>query len=165
MAYFIELEVVKAIENDSGELAGIKWECIYVNIDSISYYKSANEVLRPYNKRELLFHNYKNTDESGAINYFFVSTMQQNAFLKGEFEDFMKKHGLRAPSIFDDDAHLSVDAVEIYFFTPDDIRPYRKAKYRVNGYSWQYDNEKGQGQDGYAGIMGVPITELRLCIE
>lgn len=27
----------------------------------------------------------------------------------------MKKHGLRAPSIFDDDAHLSADAVEIYF--------------------------------------------------
>ena len=115
MANFIELEVVKAIENDLGELVGIKWECIYVNIDSISYYKSANEVLRPYNKRELLFHNYKNTDESGAINKYLSRSKQQNAFLKGGFEDFMKKHGLRAPSIFDDDAHLSVDAVEIYF--------------------------------------------------
>ena len=112
MANFIELEVVKAIENDLGELVGIKWECIYVNIDSISYYKSANEVLSPYNKRELLFHNYKNTDESGAINEYLSRSKQQNAFLKGHFEDFMKKHGLRAPSIF---AHLSVDAVEIYF--------------------------------------------------
>ena len=35
MANFIELEVVKAIENNSGELVGIKWECIYVNIDNI----------------------------------------------------------------------------------------------------------------------------------
>jgi hypothetical protein len=115
MANFIELEVVKAIENDSGELEGIKWECIYVNIDSISYYKLANEVLRPYNKRELQFHDYKNTDESGAINEYLSKSKQQNAFLKGHFEDFMKKHGLHAPSIFDDDAHLSVDAVEIYF--------------------------------------------------
>ena len=58
-----------------------------------------------------------------------------------------------------------IDAIEIYFFTPDGMRPFRKAKYSANGYTWQYDNEKGQGQDGYAGILGVPITELRLCIE
>ena len=115
MANFIELEVVKTIENDSGELVGIKWECICVNIDSISYYKLANEVLRPYNKRELLFDNYKNTDESEAINYYLSRSKQQNAFSKGDFEDFMKKHGLRAPLIFNDDAHLSADAVEIYF--------------------------------------------------
>lgn len=115
MANFIELEVVKAIENNSGELVGIKWEPIYVNIDNISYYKLANDVLCPYNKRELLFHNYKNTDESGVINDYLSRSKQQDAFLKGHFEDFMKKHGLRAPSIFDDDAHLSADAVEIYF--------------------------------------------------
>lgn len=58
-----------------------------------------------------------------------------------------------------------IDAIEIYYFTPDDIRPHRKAMYRANGYSWQYDNEKGQGQDGYAGIIGTPITKLRLYIE
>ena len=58
-----------------------------------------------------------------------------------------------------------IDAIEIYYYTPDDIRPYKKAKYMVNSYPWQYDNEKGQGQDGYAGVLGVPITELRLCIE
>lgn len=115
MANFIELEVVRAIENNSGELVGIKWECIYVNIDNISYYKLANDVLCPYNKRELLFHNYKNTDESGVINDYLSRSKQQDAFLKGDFEDFMKKDGLRAPSIFDDDAHLSADAVEIYF--------------------------------------------------
>lgn len=58
-----------------------------------------------------------------------------------------------------------IDAIEIYYYTPDDIRPYKKAKYMVNTYSWQYDNEKGQGQDGYAGVFGVPVTELRICIE
>ena len=114
MANFIELEVVKTIENDSGELVGIKWECIYVNIDNISYYKLANDVLCPYNKRELLFHNYKNTDESGVINNYLSKSNQQDAFLKGGLR-IHEKHGLRAPSIFDDDAHLSADAVEIYF--------------------------------------------------
>jgi len=49
------------------------------------------------------------------INDYLSRSKQQDAFLKGHFEDFMKKHGLRAPSIFDDDAHLSADAVEIYF--------------------------------------------------
>lgn len=58
-----------------------------------------------------------------------------------------------------------IDAIEIYFFTPDDIRPCQKAMYRANDFSWQYDNEKCQGQDGYAGLFGVPITELRLCIK
>ena len=58
-----------------------------------------------------------------------------------------------------------IDAIEIYYYTPDDIRPYKKAKYMVNTYSWQYDNEKGQGQDGYAGVFGVPVTKLRICIE
>lgn len=58
-----------------------------------------------------------------------------------------------------------IDAIEIYFFTPDGMRPFRKAKYSANGYAWQYDSEKDNGQDGYAGMIGVPITELRLCIE
>ena len=39
---------------------------------------------------------------------------------------------------------------------------YLKAKYRVspvsgNYYSYQYDNEKGNGQDGYAGVFGKAI--------
>lgn len=58
-----------------------------------------------------------------------------------------------------------IDAVEIYYYTPDDIRPYKRAKYRVNGFDWQYDSEKGTGQDGYAGVFGVPVTDLSLCIE
>lgn len=58
-----------------------------------------------------------------------------------------------------------IDAVEVYYYTPNDIRPYKKAKYKVNGYPYQYDNEKGNGQDGYAGVMGVPATKFQIVIE
>ncbi len=58
-----------------------------------------------------------------------------------------------------------IDCVECYYYTPNDIRPYKKAKYKVNGYPYQYDNEKGNGQDGYAGVMGVPATKFQIVIE
>lgn len=62
-------------------------------------------------------------------------------------------------------AYKVIDAIEVYYYTPDSIRPYRRAKYKVNNYEWQHDNETTNGQDGYAGVFGVPITELRLMIE
>lgn len=52
--------------------------------------------------------------------------------------------------------------VEVYYYTPNDIRPYKKAKYRVNNYSWQYDNETKNGQDGYAGVKGVIATKFQI---
>lgn len=55
-----------------------------------------------------------------------------------------------------------IDAVEIYYETPDDIRPYKKAKYKVNEYPWQYDNEQDRGQDGFAGVFGVNATKLQI---
>ena len=58
-----------------------------------------------------------------------------------------------------------IDCVECYYYTPNDIRPYKKAKYKLNGYPYQYDNEKGNGQDGYAGVMGVPATKFQIVIE
>lgn len=58
-----------------------------------------------------------------------------------------------------------IDRVEVYYYTPDDIRPYKKAKYRVNNYPWQYDNEKTNGQDGYAGARGINITKFQIVIE
>lgn len=62
-----------------------------------------------------------------------------------------------------------IDAVELYYNTPDNIRPYKKAKYRVASgksyYPWQYDNEKTKGQDGYAGAIGKPIIRLQISIE
>lgn len=63
-----------------------------------------------------------------------------------------------------------IDAVEVYYYTPNGIKPARKAKYRVapvgkGYYSWQYDNEKTNGQDGYAGMFGKEIGKLQIAIE
>lgn len=55
-----------------------------------------------------------------------------------------------------------IDAVEVYYYTPDDIRPYKRAKYKVNEYPWQYDNEKDTRQDGYAGVFGINVTKLQI---
>lgn len=58
-----------------------------------------------------------------------------------------------------------IDAIEVYYYTPEDIRPYKRAKYRVNNYSWQYDNERSNGQDGYAGVLGSNVTKFQIIIE
>ena len=63
-----------------------------------------------------------------------------------------------------------IDAVEIYYYTPASIRPYKRAKYRVapvggSYYSWQHDNQTTGGQDGYAGCFGKKISKLQICIE
>lgn len=55
-----------------------------------------------------------------------------------------------------------IDAVELYYYTPDDIRPFKRAKYKVNEYPWQYDNEKDTRQDGYAGAFGVNVIKLQI---
>ena len=56
----------------------------------------------------------------------------------------------------------NIDAIEVYYFTPDDVRPFKRAKYKVNEFPWQYDNEKDNRQDGYAGTFGVNITKLQI---
>lgn len=58
-----------------------------------------------------------------------------------------------------------IDAIEVYYYTPSDIRPYKKAKYKVNNYPYQYDNEKTNGQDGYGGEFGVSVTKFQIVIE
>lgn len=58
-----------------------------------------------------------------------------------------------------------IDCVECYYYTPNDIRPYKKAKYKINNYHYQYDNEKTKCQDGYAGVMGVTATKFQIVIE
>ena len=63
------------------------------------------------------------------------------------------------------DGENAIDAVEVYYFTPNDIRPYKKAKYKVNDYPWQYDNETSNGQDGYAGVFGVDVTKFQISVE
>lgn len=64
----------------------------------------------------------------------------------------------------------AIDAIQVYYTTPADFAKthgYRKAQYRVspvngNYYSWQYDDETGNGQDGYAGAFGVAIDRFQL---
>ena len=58
-----------------------------------------------------------------------------------------------------------IDCIEVYYYTPDDIRPFKKAKYKINDYAWQYDNEKSNNQDGYAGEYGVTATKFQIVIE
>jgi hypothetical protein len=58
-----------------------------------------------------------------------------------------------------------IDCVRIYYNTPNNIRPFKKAKYRINNLPWQYDDEKGKGQDGYAGNMGQNAFKLEIVIE
>lgn len=52
-----------------------------------------------------------------------------------------------------------IDAIQIYYYTPNDIRPYKRAHYKTN-YGWQYDTETSGGQDGYAGVFGKNVTKL-----
>lgn len=66
---------------------------------------------------------------------------------------------------FAGDGVNAIDCVECYYYTPNDIRPFKKAKYKINNYPYQYDNEKTNGQDGYAGVMGVPATKFQIVIE
>lgn len=58
-----------------------------------------------------------------------------------------------------------IDAIQIYYSTPNDIRPFKKAKYKVNNYGWQYDTETKNNQDGYAGLFGKNVTKLQIEIE
>ena len=62
-----------------------------------------------------------------------------------------------------------IDMVEIYYTTPAGYVT-RKAKYRVapvgkNYYSWQADNETGNGMDGYAGAVGAQLGKLQIVLE
>ena len=59
----------------------------------------------------------------------------------------------------------NIDAIEVYYYTPSSVRSYKRAKYKVNNYSWQYDNEKNNGQDGYAGKFGIDMVKFQIVIE
>lgn len=58
-----------------------------------------------------------------------------------------------------------IDAIRVYYNTPSNIRPFKKAKYKVNNYGWQYDDETKNKQDGYAGVYGVAATKVQIVIE
>lgn len=66
-----------------------------------------------------------------------------------------------------------IDAVEVYYFTPEDIvgkTGYLSAKYRVspvggNYFDWQYDNDTDGDQDGYAGDFGKTLDRLQITLS
>ena len=66
---------------------------------------------------------------------------------------------------FAGDGVNAIDCVEVYYYTPNDIRPYKKIYYRANGLPWQSDNDKNSKMDGYAGIIGQNITKLEMYIK
>lgn len=66
------------------------------------------------------------------------------------------------------DLRNDIDEVEIVYETFAGVS--KKAKYRVapvgkNYYPWQYNNETGNGQDGYAGTARVPIGKIQIVLE
>lgn len=64
-----------------------------------------------------------------------------------------------------------VDGVQIYFYTPDDVRPYQQAYYRVSEvkkdyFAWQEDTSTANGMDGYAGnANGKAIDRIQIQIK
>lgn len=58
-----------------------------------------------------------------------------------------------------------IDAIQVYYYTPNNIRPYKKAKYKVNNYSWQTDTDVNSKMEGWAGQLGVNATKFQLIIE
>ncbi len=67
----------------------------------------------------------------------------------------------------------AIDAVQVYYSTPADVvnaHGYYKAKYLVSPlkkgfYSYQYDTENTNGQDGYAGSYGKTIDRFQILLS
>lgn len=57
-----------------------------------------------------------------------------------------------------------IDAIQIYYYTPDGMS-LKEAVYKVNDFGWQHDTDTSNEMDGYAGLFGVNVTELRVCIK
>ncbi|MCL2777620.1 MAG: NlpC/P60 family protein [Polyangiaceae bacterium] len=58
-----------------------------------------------------------------------------------------------------------IDAIEVNYTPPSGVK--QRAQYRVspvngNYYPWQYNAEKTNGQDGYAGAIGHPMDRFQL---
>lgn len=72
------------------------------------------------------------------------------------------------------DNGTEIDAIRVYYTTPDDIRntgTVYEAKYRVSPvgstdyYDYQYDTIVSNTMDGYAGLFGKSIDKLQLILE
>lgn len=58
-----------------------------------------------------------------------------------------------------------IDLVQVYYYTPDGVRPYQAAFYSVDNLPYQEDLNTSNGQDGYAGIKGRAIKKFRIHIK
>lgn len=71
------------------------------------------------------------------------------------------------------DDKSAIDAIECMYYTDPSKTggKYYRVKYQVKGKGYksyfdnQYDTEKTNGQDGYAGAFGIPIVELLMNLE
>lgn len=66
------------------------------------------------------------------------------------------------------DLITEIDAIEIIYYPPEGKA--KRAKYRVSPtgkeyYSYQWDNERTNGQDGYAGMIGKSIDRVQVVLE
>ena len=67
--------------------------------------------------------------------------------------------------------HTPVDAIQVYYYTPDNVRPYQQALYRVselrkNYFAWQEDTSTNNNMDGYAGnASGIAIDRVQIQIR
>ena len=56
----------------------------------------------------------------------------------------------------------TIDCIRIYYNTPSDIRPYKKAKYSVNDLPYMYDNEPDPNGDNFAGVYGTSAKKIKI---
>ena len=116
MANFLELEIVKYLENENSEIVGIEWENVCINVDNISHYKKINNTLRrttDIKENALLFINDKG--KSASLDAALSKSQNGDAFLKEDFNHFLKNNVDMSGLIFDGKAHPSLDAIELYF--------------------------------------------------
>lgn len=66
----------------------------------------------------------------------------------------------------------TIDAIRAYYYTPDNIRPYKAVEYRVDTvaretyYAWQTDYDVNGNMDGYAGVLGgKAIDRVQMVIK
>lgn len=108
--------------------------------------------------------------DRGSIKYRVQRKEQKNEngeiILKSKMYDYVTGYDIKdSKNGYAGDGKNAIDILQVYYYTPNDIRPYKKAKYKVNNFDWQYDTETSKGQDGYAGAKGVVATKIQIEIE
>lgn len=68
---------------------------------------------------------------------------------------------------FAGDGVTPIDAIEVYLYSPNNDKYvyYRVSPLNSNYYSYQRDNDKGNGMDGYAGAFGKEIDRIQIYVS